>query len=299
VKPAPFDYLVAHSADEALDALARHGDDAKILAGGQSLVPMLNLRLARPAIVVDINAADELDYLEERDGAVACGALVRQRRLERWAVTRAPLIAEALRFVGHPAIRTRGTAAGSIAHADPASELPAILLCLDGRAVARGHGGERVIPVDRLFVAPLTTSLRDDELLAELRFKLPAVGAGWGFAEVARRHGDFALAGAASVLARDASGIVVAARLALFGVGPTAVRGVMAEDALVGREPTPARMREAARAAAEVLSPDSDLHASAEYRRRVAAVLAERALTAAAGRAAQGDGARASGGAAA
>jgi carbon-monoxide dehydrogenase medium subunit len=297
VKPAPFEYVAVHSADEAIAALARHGDEAKILAGGQSLVPMLNLRLARPAVVVDINAAGELDYLDERDGAVVVGALVRQRRLERWAVTRAPLIAEALRFVGHPAIRIRGTAAGSIAHADPASELPAILLCLEARAVARGQGGERVIPLEQLFVAPLTTSLGADELLTELRFRVPAVGTGWGFAEVSRRHGDFALTGAASVLSLDGSGIVVAARVALFGVGPTAVRSVPAEDALVGREPTPARLREAARAAAAALSPDADLHASADYRRRVAAVLAERAIAAAVQRAEPGDRARVSGGA--
>jgi CO/xanthine dehydrogenase FAD-binding subunit len=281
MKPAPFDHIPARSAVEALDALARHGDSAKVLAGGQSLVPMLNMRLARPGVVVDINGAGELDYLRETDGTLAVGALVRQGTLERWAIGRAPLIAEALRFVGHTAIRNRGTVAGSIAHADPASELPALLLCLDGAVLARQIGGERVIPARELFLAPLTTSLRSDELVIEVRFHSPPPDAGWGFAEVARRHGDFALVGAVSVLWRDGSGRVAGARLAFFGVGPTAMRAGAAEAALTGQEPTAARLHDAARAAAASLSPEGDLHATADYRRRVAEVLAERTLGAA------------------
>ena len=203
VKPAPFEYHAARSAAEAVEALARHGDAAKVLAGGQSLVPMLNLRLARPGVLVDINDAADLDYLREADGVLAVGALVRQRKLERWAADRAPLIAEALRLVGHVAIRNRGTAVGNLAHGDPASELPALLLCLDGAVVARRAGGERLIAAADLYLAPLTTSLAADEILAEARFTLPPAGAGWGFAEVARRHGDFALAGCAALLWRD------------------------------------------------------------------------------------------------
>jgi carbon-monoxide dehydrogenase medium subunit len=281
MKPAPFEYVLAHSAAEALETLARRGDDAKVLAGGQSLVPMLNLRLARPAVVVDINGARELDYLRETDGVITVGALVRQRQLERWAATRVPLIAEALRLAGHPAIRTRGTVAGSIAHADPASELPALLLCLDGSVVARRNGDERVIAASELFAAPLTTALQPDELCTEVRFRLPRAAAGWGFAEVARRHGDFALVGSISMLSRGASGEVTQARLAFFGAGPTPVRAAAAEAMLAGREPTPARIREASRAAAQSLSPQADLHASAESRRQVAAVLGERTLGAA------------------
>ncbi|HYB42320.1 MAG TPA: FAD binding domain-containing protein [Candidatus Methylomirabilis sp.] len=278
MKPAPFDYALASSVQEATEALARHRDEAKVLAGGQSLVPMLNMRLSRPSVVVDINGAAELGYLRESDGALAVGALVRQRALERWARGRSPLIAEALRMVGHTAIRTRGTVAGSIAHADPASELPALLLCLDGSVVARRQDGERVIPARALYLAPLTTSLEPDELVTEVRLALPRRGAGWGFAEVARRHGDFALVGAVALLWLDGDGLVAGARLALFGVGATAVRAETAEAALVGRRPERPRLAEAARAAAAGLTPDGDLHATAEYRRRVAAVLAERTL---------------------
>jgi carbon-monoxide dehydrogenase medium subunit len=284
VKPAPFDYVLARSVQEAVEALARHRDDAKVLAGGQSLVPMLNMRLSRPAVVVDINGATELDYLRASDGILTVGALTRQRALERWAATSCPLIAEALRWVGHAAIRNRGTVAGSIAHGDPASELPALLLCLEGAIVARGAGRERAIPASEFYVAPLSTTLRPDELVSAVRFTLPRPGAGWGFAEVARRLGDFALVGAAALLWRENDGRVAGARLSFFGVGGTPQRGLEAEAALIGHEPTPSRLQEAAQAAAARLSPDGDLHATAEYRRRVAGVLAERTLTAALGR---------------
>jgi carbon-monoxide dehydrogenase medium subunit len=284
MKPAPFDYSAARSVAEAVETLARHGDGAKVLAGGQSLVPMLNMRLARPAVLVDVNGIAELDYVRESDGALAVGALARQRRLERWAGARLPLLAEALRCVGHAAIRNRGTVAGSLAHADPASELPALLLCCDGAVTARRAAGERRIPAGDLFRAPLMTTLEPDELLTEVRFTRPPADAGWGFAEVARRHGDFALVGAAALLWCGPGGRVAGARLALFGVGGTPVRSAVAESALVGEEPTLPRLREAARAAAAALSPDADLHATAAYRRQVAAVLAERTLAAALGR---------------
>ncbi len=250
MKPAPFDYVLAESVGKATEALGRHGDDAKVLAGGQSLVPMLNMRLSRPGVVVDINGAAELDYVRVSSGVLAVGALARQRTLERWAATPAPLIAEALRSVGHEAIRTRGTVAGSIAHADPSSELPALLLCLDGAVVARAAGSERVVPAGELFLAPLTTALRPEELLTEVRFTLPRPGCGWGFAEVARRHGDFALVGAIALLWLDAAGRIAGARLGFFGVGGTPVRGHAAEAILVGEAPTRARFAEAARAAA-------------------------------------------------
>jgi len=278
VKPAPFDYTSAASAAEAVAALAQHGDDAKILAGGQSLVPMLNLRLARPAMLVDINGARELDYLREAGGRVHVGALRRQAAVARWAATQLPLMAEALRHVGHLAIRNRGTVVGSVVHADPASELPALLLCLDGEVVARGPQGERTVAADALYRAPLTTSLRADELVTEARFSLPRPEAGWGFAEVARRHGDFALVGAAALLWPDAVGRAAGVRLAFFGVGGTSVRAAAAETALTGQPLSEARVRDAARAAAAALRPEGDLHASARYRQEVAAVLAERTL---------------------
>ena len=280
MKPAPFDYVLARSAAEAEEALAHHGDAAKVLAGGQSLVPLLNFRLARPGILVDINGARDLDGITEAGGELRVGALARLRTLERWAAGRVPLVAEALRLVGHPAIRVRGTVVGSLVHADPAAELPALLLCLDGAVMARSVGrGERLIAAERLYVAPLTTTLRPDELAVEARLRLPSPGTGWGFAEVARRHGDFALAGSVALLTLGDEGRVSRARLGFFGVGGTAVRGGDGEATLVGQAPTPERLRAAARAAAAALQPDGDLHATAEYRRRVAAVLAERTLT--------------------
>jgi aerobic carbon-monoxide dehydrogenase medium subunit len=281
MKPAPFDYLQPRSIDETLDALVKHGDEAKVLAGGQSLVPMLNMRLARPGVVVDINRVAALDDVTETEGVLTVGALVRQSTLERWAQRRAPLIAETLRAIGHAAIRNRGTVAGSIAHADPASELPALLGCLGGAVVARRKSSERVIRAAELFLAPLTTSLGSDELLTEVRFTLPPPQAGWGFAEVARRHGDFALVGAIALVWRGAAGTLGGVRLAFFGVGATPVVAKAAEASLAGQEPTTARLREAAGVAAASLSPDSDLHATAEYRKEVAAVLAERTLAAA------------------
>jgi len=281
MKPAPFDYTAPSTVDEAVSALSDAGDDAKVLAGGQSLIPMLALRLARPTRLVDINRIAGLDGIREASGMLEVGALVRQRALERWAGPRSPLFSEVLRHVAHPPIRNRGTVVGSVVHADPASELPALLLCLEGVVVARGPGGERMIAADRFYRAPLTTSLGADEVATAVRFTLPPAGAGWGFAEVSRRHGDFALIGAVAMLTRAGGGPVTRARLAFFGVGGTPVRGLPAEQALEGREPTPARLAEAARAAAAVLSPDDDIHATAAYRQRVAATLAERTLGAA------------------
>jgi carbon-monoxide dehydrogenase medium subunit len=284
VKPAPFEHVAVRSLEEARSALARGGADAKILAGGQSLVPMLNFRLARPSLLVDINPAGELAYVRESAGTVAIGATTRQRAVERWAASRLPLLGEALRWVGHAAIRNRGTVVGSVVHADPASELPAMLVCLDGLVVAEGPRGRREIRAPDLYQGPLTTSLDPSEIAVEARFALPPSSAGWGFMEVARRHGDFALVGAVAVLDLDAAGRVALARLAFFGAGPTPVRGGDGEAALTGAAPEPALLTEAARAAAARLRPDGDIHATAEYRRRVAAVLAERALTAALGR---------------
>jgi carbon-monoxide dehydrogenase medium subunit len=277
VKPAPFEYADPRTLPDALEQLAAHGDDAKVLAGGQSLVPMLNLRLARPGVVVDVNRVAGLDTLEERDGVVRVGALVRQRTLERWAGDRAPLLAAALRSIGHTAIRARGTVAGSLAHADPAAELPALVLCLDGSVVARSRRGERVVPAADLFAGPLMTTLGADELVTETRWPLPPRHAGWGFHEVARRHGDFALVGVAAVVTVR-GGRVERAAVSLFGVGPTPVRATAAEARLLGQAPTAAAVDEAARAAAAGLDPADDLHAPASYRRRVARTLTARAL---------------------
>jgi aerobic carbon-monoxide dehydrogenase medium subunit len=284
VKPAPFEYLDPRDVDEALEALARHGDEAKVLAGGQSLVPMLAMRLARPAVLVDVNRVTGLETLADRDGVLHVGATVRQRQMERWTRERLPLLAAGLALVGHAAIRNRGTVAGSVVHADPAAELPALLLCLDGSVVARRRDGERVIAGGDFFVGPLVTALAADELVTATRWPLPPAGAGWGFHEVARRHGDFALAGAAALVSLH-GGRVREARVALFGAAATPRRLGRAEAVLAGQVPTPALLGEAARAGVEGLDAQEDLHASAAYRRSAARTLVARALADAATRA--------------
>jgi len=284
VKPAPFDYVDPRTVDEALDHLSRHGDEAKVLAGGQSLAPMLNFRLARPAVLVDINRVAGLDGVTESSGALRVGALVRQRQLERTLDRRFPLLTAGLGLVGHTAIRVRGTVGGSIAHADPAAELPALLACYDGVVVTRGRSGERSIAAAEFFLGPLMTALAADELLVETRWPVPTPGTGWGLHEVARRHGDFALVGAAALVTLS-DGKVARARVAVFGCGATPTLAAV-EAALAGRAPTAALIDEAARTAASALDPHADLHASVEYRRRVAGTLMVRALSDAVGRAA-------------
>jgi carbon-monoxide dehydrogenase medium subunit len=269
VKPAPVDYVAAASLDEALETLAR--GEAKVLAGGQSLVPLLNLRLARPSLLVDVNRVPGLAGIEV-DGSVRIGALARQADVLASApvAAAAPLLAAALRHVGHPATRSRGTIGGSIAHADPAAELPAVLLALDGEVVARSNAGERTIPAGDLFTGPFTTALAPDELLTAV--VLPRGDARpFGFAELARRHGDFALAGAI-VLLRPA-------RIVLFGVGGVPERAADAERAL----DEGAAGADVAELATRDLDPVDDVHADGAYRRRVAAVLVRRAIEQAGG----------------
>ena len=284
MKPAPFEYVDPRTVDETLEHLRQYGDDSKVLAGGQSLMPMLNLRLARPAALVDVNRVAELDRSRQDIGMLRLGALVRQHAVERSTRDRLPVLAAALRLVGHGAIRNRGTIAGSIAHADPAAELPALLLALDGSVVARSTRGERVIAARNFFKGPLATALAADELVTETRWPVPAPTTGWGFHEVARRHGDFALVGAFALIA-VAEGMVQRAAVAVFGAGPTPVRVPETERALVKQSPTAARLAEAAKSVAAAIDPADDLHAPASYRRRVAVTLVARALADAVSRA--------------
>ena len=284
MKPAPFEYVDPRTADEAVALLSAHGDDAKVLAGGQSLVPMLALRLARPSVVIDVNRVSGLDAITQTGATVSVGALVRQRALERWASDRAPLLTTALHHVGHAPIRTRGTVAGSIAHADPASELPALLLCLDGAVLARSRRGDRTIAAADFFQGPLITALAADELVTETRWTLPAPHAGWGFREMARRHGDFALVGVAVVLMLT-RGAVAEARIAIFGAAATPVRARAVERALVGQPPTDGILADAAHAATTDFETVADIHAPAAYRASVARTLTARALADAVARA--------------
>jgi len=279
MKPPVFEYHDPATVDEALDLLHQYGDDAKILAGGQSLMPMLNFRLARPAHVIDINRIDALARIDRSADTLTLGAMVRQRVLERSAVVYewCGVVRRALAFVGHPQIRNRGTLGGSLAHADPAAELPALALALDARLVLRRAGGQRVVAARDFFVRPLTTAARPDELLVEVELPTWAC-AGYGIHEVAMRHGDFALGGVSTVLTFGSDRRIDVARVVAFGVADRPIRIEAAEAALVGTSPTEETCAAAAALVSEVVDPPSDIHASAAYRTRLCGALARRAL---------------------
>jgi carbon-monoxide dehydrogenase medium subunit len=279
MKPPKFDYHAPASVDEALALLGRYGGDAKLLAGGQSLVPLLNFRLSRPAALVDLNRIASLAYVREHDGQVRLGAMTRQRTIEfdPLVARKLPLLREATRWVGHLPIRTRGTIGGSIAHADPSAEYPAVLTALEGQVVARGPKGERVVTAGDLFRTYLTTSLEPDEILVEVRLPAMPPGAGWALEEFARRHGDFAIIGIAAVIVREGSRCTKA-RLATAGAGPVPLRLRAAEEILERDGLGDAAIEAAARRASELVSPDADIHASAEYRRHLTGVLTKRAI---------------------
>jgi carbon-monoxide dehydrogenase medium subunit len=283
MKPAPFVYLAVERLDEAVDALREHGSEGKVVAGGQSLVPMMNMRLARPAALVDITRIPELSGIR-RNGRISIGATTPQAVVLGDAVLgeEIPLVHEALRNVGHAANRTRGTFGGSIAHADPAAELPAVMLALGAELVVRGPGGDRVVPADDFFVTYYTTALDVDEVLTEIR--LPArPPSAWAFGEVARRKGDFALAGVALAVDADDDGVVRTARVALFGVGDRPVRALAAEAALVGRRlGDQAVARQVAQSAPDGIDFSSDIHVPDSYRRDACSALVGRAVMSAA-----------------
>jgi carbon-monoxide dehydrogenase medium subunit len=278
MKPPPFEYAVAGSTEEAVALLAEHGDDAKVLAGGQSLLPLLSLRLAHPAYLIDVNAVPDLEDTTNDDG-LELGAVVRQRAAERSDVVKAanPLVAAAITFIGHTAIRNRGTIGGSVAHADPAAELPAVLLALDGEVHAQSSRGPRTIPAATFFNGFLTTALEPDELLTTVQFPAWKAGTGWSLQEVSRRSGDFAIAGVVTTLRLD-NGKIAEGRMAFSGVGSTPMRAERAEQVLIGESPSSELWQAAAEAAAADLDPPSDLHGTTAYRRHLAAVLARRSL---------------------
>lgn len=279
MKPAPFSYIAPRSVDETLALLAEYGAEGKILAGGQSLVPLLAMRLARPQVLIDINGIRSLAYIRRKGDRLHVGALTRQRAVEESAAVRrqVPLLWEAIRFVGHPQIRNRGTVGGSLAHADPSAELPAVAAALDAELIVRSRSGERSLSPGEFFAGYLTTALEPVDFLTEIRFPLISLRTGTAFLEVARRHGDFALAGVAAVIRRD-NGTISEARLAFTGVGPGPVRAREAEGRLAGSAGTPRVFADAAREAGARLDPESDIHATARYRREVATALARRAL---------------------
>jgi len=268
---------------EAVDLLAEYQDEASVLAGGQSLIPLMALRLARPAVLIDINGLSELSLVAVEDGRVTIGAMTREYVAEDSATVgdTVPLLAAALPLIGHEAIRSRGTIGGSLAHADPAAELPAVARALDAEFVVRGRAGERVVPAADWFEGYLATSRRPDEILAEVRFPAAGPGTGVAFLEVARRHGDFAIVGLAVSLTL-ADGVISDARLAFAGVSDVPVRAAEAEDLLIGQRPSAELFAEAARVATAPLDPPADLNGSPEYRKQIAATLVRRGLQAAA-----------------
>jgi aerobic carbon-monoxide dehydrogenase medium subunit len=291
LKPAPFDYVAPRTVEEAVDHLGRHGAAARVLAGGQSLVRLMNARLATPAVVVDINRVAGLDGIEMEDGSVRIGALARQRAAELSDLVRAeaPLLSEAAAHVAHPSVRRRGTVAGSIAFADPAAELPAALLALDGEAVVAGPDGERTVPAADLFSGAFRTSLGDGELITAVRVprrREARTGAAW--VEVARREGDLPVCGAGAVVTLDDAGAISSVRIALCGVGATPVRATAAEEALAGAQPSEDAIGAAAERAGRDLDPVSDPHGSAAYRRHLAVVMTRRSVRRAAQRAQEG-----------
>ncbi|MBP0623754.1 FAD binding domain-containing protein [Cupriavidus consociatus] len=280
MKPAPFDYCAPDSVEEALDILATHGGDAKVMAGGQSLTPMLNFRVVRPNLIVDISRLIELDYVRSSgQGGLTVGALTRHRELETSSLvaSRFPVIPETMVNVAHLAIRNRGTIGGSLSHADPAAELPMLTRLLDAEIVVRSTRGERVIASEDFFVAPLTSALEEDEIVVRVEFPGLATGMGWCFQEFARRAGDFALA-AVGVLLDVRDGIIHEARVAMMGVGDTPLRRPESEAVLTGSALSDAVVAEAVQAACVSLEPNVDLHASPEFRRHLAGVLMERVL---------------------
>ncbi len=291
MKPPAFDYEAPTSVEEALALLAERGADGKVLAGGQSLVPLLNFRLARPEVLIDVNGLQELSYLRREEGSLRIGAMTRHAALEhsRMAAERWPILVEAMGWVAHPQIRNRGTVGGSCAHADPAAELPVVLTALDARFRVRSTRGERVLDAAEMFVGQLEPGIEPDELLIEIEVPPVAAGTGAAFVEFARRHGDFALGGVAAMVELNAEGICRGAAISLLGAGPTPLRPGDAEAALVGGPVDLATATEAARLAVADASPTGDLHGSASYRRDLIETLTRRALLAAGERAGGGD----------
>lgn len=287
MKPPPFDYSAPRSVAEALELLQQAPDETSALAGGQSLVPVLNMRLAQPRALVDLNRVEGLDGIETTpEGRIRFGSMVRQRRLESEPLVRdrLPLLTDAADHIAHLAIRTRGTVGGSLAHADPSAELPAAVSALDGRMLVRGLDGDRTIPAADFFLGPLTTAIEPGELLVAVELEPPPPGSGSAFLEVARTHGAFALAAAAAVVHLD-GGRIDHARVALAGVGGVPYVPAWLDEVTGGEAPDAALLRRVGERVADEVEPFDDVHATAQYRKRVAGVLTSRALAAAASRA--------------
>jgi CO/xanthine dehydrogenase FAD-binding subunit len=286
MKPAPFNLLRPKSVDEALAVLQSHGDEAKVLAGGQSLVPLMNFRLAQPHNLIDLNGVEGLDQIKLDDQILSLGAMVRQRDVERSPAIaeRLPILREAIEQVGHPAIRNRGTVGGSLVHADPSAELPLLAVALDATFHLRSARTSRLVAAKDFYQGYLLTDIASDELLVAIDFQLPPADSGWCCTEMARRHGDFAIVAVAVLLGCGRDRRIDFARVALGGVGPAPLRMIGAEQALLGEPPGTELFRGAGDVAAQAMDPPADIHASSSYRRHLTDVLVRRALTTAASR---------------
>ncbi len=283
MKPAPFTYYPVASVEEALSLLNEHGYDAKLLAGGQSLVPTMNFRLAQPSVIIDLNPVNELSYVKpDTNGGLQVGAMTRQREGERNELfqERAPLVYETMSYVAHPQIRNRGTFGGSIAHADPAAELPAIMMALQAKFHIRSLNDDRWVTAEEFYPGMFATALEPEELLAEIAIPSLPSRSGWAFREIARRHGDYALVGVAAVITLDDSHKCKQAGIVFLSVGDRPVNAVQAAQGLIGEAPTEENILTAAEVAAnQDIDPGNDIHASAEFRRHLAKVLATQALS--------------------
>ena len=280
MKPGNFDYYSPSTLDDALLLLQDHQDDAKALAGGQSLVPMMNMRLIYPRFIVDLNRVEGLDYIGSTDGSLAIGAMTRQRTLERSETVRdlCPLLYEVIPNIAHFQIRNRGTIGGSLAHSDPAADIPAAIAALDATMVLASTRGERVVTSEEFILTYFTTCIEPTELLREIRVPSWPARRGWAYLKVSRRHGDFALVGIAAHLTLDPSGACSDAAMAMSGVAGTPARMRQAEQELIGSNLEDETIEQASQLVMESVEPESDVHASADYRRHVSGVLTRRAL---------------------
>lgn len=282
MKPAPFEYFAPTSVEEALSHLAKYGYDAKVLAGGQSLVPMMNFRLVQPSVLVDLNNIPDLAYIKpDENGGLRLGAMVRHHQVEIDPLVekRAPLLHGTMPNIAFPQVRNRGTFGGSVSHADPSAELPSVSMALDGRFRLRSQNGERWVPASEFFIGLFTTVLEPDELLVEVALPSMPARSGWSFMEVARRPHDFALAGVATVVRLDEASRCEEARIVFLSAGDGPMLAQRAVESLKGQPPTAESIRTAAEiATSEEIDPSSDIHATAEFRRHLANVLCRRAL---------------------
>lgn len=279
--PANFEYHSPGSLAEAIDLLKKHGEEAKVLSGGHSLVPLMKLRFAAPEHIVDINGIAGLDYVKEEGGFLKIGALAREADLETSAVVAAkfPLIADTVKLIADPQVRNRATVAGNLAHGDPANDQPATMMALGAEVVAEGPGGERVVPVSELFVDTLTTCLKPDEIIKEVRVPVPPAKSGGAYYKIERRVGDFATVAVAAQVTLDDSGNIKTAGIGLTNVGPTPIKATKAEASLAGKAPDEAALAEAGKLAAEAADPSSDTRAPADYKRAMVRELTIRTLS--------------------